>query len=61
MIHLQSPGAKMLGRRRFLIGGGLVGAATLSDPAWAQQVADLAMPGGPRPGRSLPAIRERAR
>ena len=47
MIHLQSPGAKMLGRRRFLIGGGLVGAATLSDPAWAQQVADLALPGGP--------------
>ena len=34
-------------RRDFLLGAGLVAAASLATPAWAQQVVDLALPGGP--------------
>src|SRR5579859_1512513 len=34
-------------RRDFLLGAGLVGAAGLATPAWAEQIVDLGLPGGP--------------
>ncbi len=34
-------------RRDFLLRAGLVGAASFAAPAWAEQIVDLALPGGP--------------